>query len=132
MAPLSHVSCLVVKIHGDYLESRIRNTVAELSTYEEQMLVNPCGPLGTDRNADEDGHRIRWLTKKSDAAEHIAGATFARGMDATEAAAILRKLATLIEKNPGVLVQPVDSSEEFQDGQAHATVARLEWEAVQR
>jgi hypothetical protein len=33
--PLTHSPCTVIKIHGDYLDSRLRNTKRELSTYEK-------------------------------------------------------------------------------------------------
>jgi len=35
--PLSHIRCLVLKINGDYLDSRIRNTQAELSVYDSAL-----------------------------------------------------------------------------------------------
>lgn len=35
--PLLHTPCLVIKLHGDYRDSRIRNTVGELEAYEEPM-----------------------------------------------------------------------------------------------
>jgi hypothetical protein len=34
MMPLPHVRCLVMKVHGDYLDTRIRNTPAELAAYD--------------------------------------------------------------------------------------------------
>lgn len=33
--PLVHTPCLLIKLHGDYRDSRIRNTVGELETYDE-------------------------------------------------------------------------------------------------
>ena len=33
--PLTHSPCMVVKVHGDYLDHRLRNTKAELSAYEK-------------------------------------------------------------------------------------------------
>jgi hypothetical protein len=36
MMPLPHVRCLVVKVHGDYLDTRIRNTPAELAAYDAE------------------------------------------------------------------------------------------------
>jgi hypothetical protein len=33
--PLIHTPCTIVKIHGDYLDTRIRNTPAELATYPD-------------------------------------------------------------------------------------------------
>lgn len=40
--PLVHSSCTVVKVNGDYLDSRIRNTAGELSSYEPDttLLLN--------------------------------------------------------------------------------------------
>ena len=35
--PIAHSVCTVVKVHGDYLDTRIRNSVDELQTYEDQM-----------------------------------------------------------------------------------------------
>ena len=35
--PLTHSPCTVVKVHGDYLDHRLRNTKAELSAYEKQF-----------------------------------------------------------------------------------------------
>ncbi len=31
--PLTHAGCTVLKVHGDYLDTRLRNTEAELETY---------------------------------------------------------------------------------------------------
>lgn len=36
-APLVHQRCVVVKVHGDYLDDRIKNTEAELSVYEPEF-----------------------------------------------------------------------------------------------
>ena len=36
-APLVHQRCVVVKIHGDYLDDRIKNTEAELGAYDPRM-----------------------------------------------------------------------------------------------
>ena len=35
--PLIHTSCCVLKLHGDYLDARIRNTTAELETYPPEF-----------------------------------------------------------------------------------------------
>ena len=35
--PLIHTRCCVVKLHGDYLDTRIRNTEAELDSYPEEF-----------------------------------------------------------------------------------------------
>jgi hypothetical protein len=34
--PLAHATCTLIKLHGDYRDARLRNTVGELSTYDEQ------------------------------------------------------------------------------------------------
>lgn len=38
-APLVHQSCVVLKLHGDYLDDRIKNTEAELSAYDNRMTL---------------------------------------------------------------------------------------------
>jgi hypothetical protein len=35
--PLAHAACTVIKLHGDYRDAGIRNTVAELSKYDPEM-----------------------------------------------------------------------------------------------
>ena len=35
--PLAHSSCTVIKVHGDYRDTRLRNTAEELSTYDPEM-----------------------------------------------------------------------------------------------
>lgn len=35
--PLTHTDCTIIKVHGDYLDTRIKNTPAELSQYDERM-----------------------------------------------------------------------------------------------
>jgi hypothetical protein len=35
--PLAHTQCTIVKVHGDYLDARIRNTPAELASYDERI-----------------------------------------------------------------------------------------------
>ena len=35
--PLSQAGCTVVKLHGDYLDTRIKNTPAELDSYDESV-----------------------------------------------------------------------------------------------
>jgi hypothetical protein len=36
-APLIHQRCIVLKVHGDYLDDRIKNTVDELSSYDPAL-----------------------------------------------------------------------------------------------
>ena len=35
--PLQHSECTIIKVNGDYLEPNIKNTVAELASYEDEM-----------------------------------------------------------------------------------------------
>lgn len=35
--PLTHATCMVIKLHGDYLDARIKNTPAELDKYHARM-----------------------------------------------------------------------------------------------
>ena len=35
--PLVHTPCYVIKFHGDYLDTRIRNTPSELQTYPPEF-----------------------------------------------------------------------------------------------
>ncbi|MDC8760683.1 SIR2 family protein [Janthinobacterium fluminis] len=35
--PLVHTACTIIKIHGDYLDTRIRNTASELAEYPEEF-----------------------------------------------------------------------------------------------
>jgi hypothetical protein len=35
--PLTHAGCVIVKLHGDYLDTRIRNTAAELGAYPPRL-----------------------------------------------------------------------------------------------
>lgn len=37
MLPLTHQTCCIIKVHGDYLDTRIMNTAAELETYSPEM-----------------------------------------------------------------------------------------------
>ena len=37
LPPLAHLGCCVVKVHGDYLDTRIRNTPSELADYSPEM-----------------------------------------------------------------------------------------------
>ena len=56
--PLIHTRCCVVKLHGDYRDSRIRNTQAELDSYPEEF------DLLLDRVFDEFGLVIcGWSTE---------------------------------------------------------------------
>jgi hypothetical protein len=35
--PLAHTNCTIIKVHGDYIDARIRNTPKELARYDKQI-----------------------------------------------------------------------------------------------
>lgn len=35
--PVTHTGCTIIKVHGDYLDTRIKNTAKELEQYDERM-----------------------------------------------------------------------------------------------
>jgi hypothetical protein len=35
--PLAHTNCTIVKVHGDYVDARIRNTPEELAQYDKRI-----------------------------------------------------------------------------------------------
>ena len=35
--PIVHSKCTIVKVHGDYMDTRIKNTISELECYETEM-----------------------------------------------------------------------------------------------
>ncbi len=59
--PLIHTQCCVFKVHGDYLDIRIRNTSAELATYPCQFnqlldrIIDEFGLIVCGWSADWDG-----------------------------------------------------------------------------
>jgi SIR2-like domain len=61
MGPPSQQPCLVVKVHGDYLDTRIRNTPAELDTYDPAVdklldrLLDDYGLIVCGWSSDWDG-----------------------------------------------------------------------------
>lgn len=36
--PVTHTACTIIKVHGDYLDTRIKNTAKELDQYDERMV----------------------------------------------------------------------------------------------
>jgi hypothetical protein len=70
-----------------------------------------------EKFADSDGHFIRW--EASEMPEFFVMRTeFNRGMDAKSVAAILRKLATLVENNSKLVNQNAPASGDFEQGRA--------------
>jgi hypothetical protein len=70
--PLAHTRCIVIKLHGDYLDTRIKNTSEELSTYDSRLSAL------LDRVFDEFGLVVcgwsaAWDTALIGAIERIRG-----------------------------------------------------------
>ena len=67
--PLIHTRCCVVKLHGDYLDTRIRNTQAELDRYSEEFdglldrVFDEFGLLVCGWSATWDGALRKALTR---------------------------------------------------------------------
>jgi hypothetical protein len=110
--PLVHQRCCVIKLHGDYLDTRIKNTPAELSVYDQ-----PISEV-LDRVFDEFGLLVcgwsaQWDTCLRSAIERCKSRRFttywaARGQLAGEA-------AKLLELRAGVLIQIKDADSFFED-----------------
>ena len=107
--PLVHAACTVIKVHGDYRDTRFRNTVEELASYSSQMN----GLL--DRVIDEYGMVVVGWSATWDTALRSAflrapnrrfAMTWAARGDLTAAA---QELATF----RGALVEQVDSADQF-------------------
>ena len=47
--PLTHTRCTLIKVHGDYLDTRIKNTETELANYDELLngLLDRGGLVGS-------------------------------------------------------------------------------------
>lgn len=60
--PLAHTNCTILKVHGDYLDARIRNTPDELARYDERI------DLLLDRLFDEYGLVVCGWSAEWDAA----------------------------------------------------------------
>jgi len=58
--PLMHSKCTVLKVHGDYLDTRIKNSPAELANYDQRVgdlldrLLDECGLLVCGWSAEWD------------------------------------------------------------------------------
>lgn len=91
--PLAHTDCTVVKVHGDYLDARLRNTPDELAQYDERV------DRLLDRIFDEYGLIVcgwsaEWDTALRDALSRCASHRFTtfwatRGEPSETAAALL-------------------------------------------
>jgi hypothetical protein len=67
--PIAHTRCCVVKLHGDYMDTRIRNTPEELAAYDQQLdtlldrIFDEYGLLVCGWSAEWDGALRAALTR---------------------------------------------------------------------
>jgi hypothetical protein len=138
--PLVHSKCCVVKVHGDYLDLRIKNTPAELSTYDPRInrildqIFDEFGLLVCGWSAD-------WDVALRSAIERCKSRRFttywcARG-EPTDAAKrlIAHRKAQLIQIDSadslfGQLAEKVDALERLDS--AHPLSARLASELTKK
>lgn len=121
--PLIHTACTVIKVHGDYLDTRIRNTPEELSVYPDSFnrvldrVFDEFGLIVAGWSADWDEALRTALTR----APYRRFSTYwtSRGEPGTKAADLIaRRGATLIKIDEADsffqgLAEKVKSLEEF-------------------
>ena len=107
--PLIHTRCCVVKLHGDYLDTRIRNTRAELDAYsgEFDRLL--------DRILDEFGLVVCGWSAAWDGAlrEALSRATSRRFTTYWAARGELQDEARRLFEHRGAELIPIDDADEF-------------------
>ena len=65
MLPLVHQRCCVVKLHGDYLDTRIKNTPEELAAYDPELALRPQIVVATKIDALDEPERLEHLRKSA-------------------------------------------------------------------
>jgi len=110
--PLTHASCVVIKVHGDYLDSRIKNTPTELSRYGNEMN------LLLDRIFDEYGLITcgwsgEWDEALRDAMSRCKGRRFTYYFTKREALSL--PLQTIIKEKDGKVIDIVSADIFFDD-----------------
>lgn len=103
--PLAHAACTIIKVHGDYLDTRIKNAPHELENYDDK--INDL----LDRLFDEYGLIIcgwsaDWDVALRAAIERCRGRPFstywvARGEPSDKAKALITLRSASIVKSPG-------------------------------
>lgn len=139
--PLPSRTCTIVKIHGDYLEPYLKNTLDQLSSYDRRLIgllrrassefglilagwsaVNDPALCEALRTGDNKRFGTYWLSRSgslSDEAERVATArqaTLVSGMDADE---LFSELQTKIQA-----LADTDARHPIESGLAVATVKR--------
>lgn len=117
--PLVHQQCCVIKLHGDYLDTRIRNTPEELESYDERVV----GLL--DRILDEFGLLVcgwsgQWDTALRAAIERSPNRRYS--MFWTTRSSLKEVPQRLVDARKARVVQIVDA-DSFFDGLAESVSA---------
>jgi hypothetical protein len=73
--PLMHSGCYVLKVHGDYLDTRIRNTLTELESYPSK-LNDQLGRIFDEFGLIVCGWSAEWDTALRNAIERFASRRF--------------------------------------------------------
>lgn len=110
--PLTHASCVVIKVHGDYLDSRIKNTPTELSKYGSEIN------LLLDRIFDEYGLITcgwsgEWDEALRDAILRCKGRRFTYYF--TKRGDLSLKLQDIIKEKDGKIIDIVSADSFFDD-----------------
>lgn len=110
--PLAHSACTIVKLHGDYRDARLRNTVTELSAYDEVMRKL------LDRILDDYGLIVSGWSATWDVAlrEAILGASNRRFTTVwSYVSGLSDEAETLIQARAGLKVQVLSADKFFTD-----------------
>lgn len=112
MMPPQHTGCLVIKIHGDYLDTRIRNTADELERYEP-AIEGLLGRVLTEYGLIVCGWSADWDTALVDAVTRATTHRFstfwmARGK-------ITERAATVCRHRQAITI-PIESADAAFDG----------------
>ncbi|MGB3208043.1 MAG: SIR2 family protein [Crinalium sp.] len=110
--PLAHTKCSIIKIHGDYLDTRIKNTPSELDQYD-QRFINLLGRIFDEFGLITCGWSAEWDTALWRTIEGCPNRRFTTFWAARkEPQGVAKKL---LEKRKGVFVQIQDADSFFQE-----------------
>ena len=100
--PLDHIQHIVFKVHGDYLDPRIRNTKAELATYPQEVndllhrIFNEYGLIVCGWSGDSDP-ALRAALERASSRRYTTYWTTRRSPGATTKGLIARRRAEVID-----------------------------------
>jgi hypothetical protein len=109
--PLTHTRCTIIKVNGDYLDTRIKNTPSELAAYE--LVMNEL----LDRVLDEyglvvSGWSAQWDTALRAAIERCPSHRFTTFWSVK--GELNEETIELIERRRAVLIEIKDADQYFQ------------------